>query len=120
MTRDEYRADIARGMKEAALQAQVIAMARELGFFVYHTHDSRRSEPGFPDLVLAHGARGRLLFRELKTQTGRLSDAQRRVLAELGGAADVGVWRPLDLLEGRVLAELRAPQPTTITPGETS
>lgn len=32
----------------------------------YHTHDSRRSQKGFPDLVLVHPRRGLILFVELK------------------------------------------------------
>ncbi|MFD6030500.1 VRR-NUC domain-containing protein [Cellulosimicrobium funkei] len=115
MTRAEFRVAAANRMSEDDLQIQVIAIAHQLGFLAYHTHDSRKSEKGFPDLVLVHGARGRLLFRELKKQSGQLSEDQRRWLAALHGAADVGVWRPIDLLEGRVLAELRAPQPTTTT-----
>ena len=34
----------------------------------YHTHDSRRSAKGFPDLVLAKN--GVVLIVELKTDTG--------------------------------------------------
>src|SRR5690606_30920215 len=68
MTRDEYLADVAAGMKEAVLQAQVIKVAKGLGFLAYFTHDSRRSPSGWPDLVLVHPIRGRLLFRELKQE----------------------------------------------------
>ncbi|MFE6228925.1 VRR-NUC domain-containing protein [Cellulosimicrobium sp. NPDC057862] len=109
----EYHADVAAGMKEDALQAQVIAVARDLGFLVYHTHDSRKSERGWPDLVLVHPTRGRLLYRELKQQKRYPTPEQRKWLAALAATgADVGVWRPLDILERRVHAELQAPQPT--------
>ncbi len=61
---------------EADFQAQLITAARRLGWRVYHTRDSRRSEPGFPDLVLASPRQRRVIFAELKTDTGHLSDDQ--------------------------------------------
>ena len=42
-------------LKESDFQRAVIEMARLHGWLVYHTHDSRRSAPGFPDLVLVQG-----------------------------------------------------------------
>lgn len=60
----------------------------------YHTHDSRRSEPGFPDLVLVKGTR--LIFAELKADTGRVSPAQQRWLDALGATSRAVVWRPRD------------------------
>lgn len=75
----------------------------------YHTHDSRRSEPGFPDLVLVHPVRGRTIFRELKTQTGRISPAQLGWIDGLtAGGADAAVWRPSDYLAGLIEQELRS------------
>ena len=35
-------------MKEADFQATVIELAELQGWRVYHTHDSRRSQPGLP------------------------------------------------------------------------
>jgi len=50
---------------------------------------------GYPDLLLCKA--GRLLFRELKSDTGRISDEQRAVLDTLREAgADACVWRPRD------------------------
>lgn len=66
------RAQLAADMKEAVLQAQIEQLARTLGWLVYHTHDSRRSQAGFPDLVLVHARQRRVLWRELKTQKGRV------------------------------------------------
>ncbi len=56
-------------------QTQVVQLAKTLGYLVYHTHDSRRSEAGFFDLVIVTWDT-RLLFRELKTTKGKLSKAQ--------------------------------------------
>lgn len=62
----------------------------------YHTHDSRRSEPGFPDLVIV----GRkILYRELKTERGELTPEQRRWSAKIIAAGgDWQLWRPSDML----------------------
>lgn len=79
---------------EAGFQDAILTAARYLGWTAYHTHDSRRSTPGFPDLVLV---RDRVMFREVKTEKGRLTREQQewqRMLAKAG--ADVGVWRPSD------------------------
>jgi hypothetical protein len=80
---------------EAAFQAQVLDLAGRLGWTHYHPYDSRRSNPGFPDLVLV---RDRVIFAELKTQLGRLSSAQAgwrdRLLA---AGAEWHLWRPDDL-----------------------
>ena len=39
-------------MTEREWQAQVVSAAQALGWTTYHTHDSRRSNKGWPDLVL--------------------------------------------------------------------
>lgn len=98
---------VTAAMSEADLQHAVLALARWLGVLAYHTHDSRRSQPGFPDLVLV-GPRG-VLYRELKTAKGRLSASQQAWATALGTAgADWGLWRPADLRDGRVKAQLQA------------
>jgi len=79
---------------ERAWQAKVVELARWLGWAAYHTHDSRRSEPGFPDLVLVRG--DRLLFVELKSARGRITPAQQAWLDRLAPCAEVHVWRPDD------------------------
>lgn len=108
----EYTAMQAAGMSEAVLQARVLAHARVLGWMAYHTHDSRRSQPGFPDLVLVSERQGRVLYRELKTERGRLSDAQRVWLRALTAAGqDAGVWRPMDLFTDRVTQALMNHEP---------
>jgi hypothetical protein len=90
---------------ERAFQSAVCQLAKGLGCIVFHPYDSRRSEPGFPDLVIV-GKRG-FMFREMKTQQGKVSDAQQMWLDKLTAAkADAAVWRPSDWPE-LVTAELR-------------
>ena len=75
---------------EKGFQSAVIELARLCRWVVYHTHNSRRSPAGFPDLVLAR--RGVVIFAELKSERGRLSDAQQEWLEATGGSC----WRPSD------------------------
>lgn len=94
------REQMASTMTEREWQALVVAFAELHGWTIYHTHDSRRSAPGFPDLVMARDAR--LIFAELKTSTGRVSRDQQRWLGLLERVAvgnpevEVAVWRPGD------------------------
>ena len=84
-------------MTEKQFQSHVLRYAKKRGWQAYHTYDSRRSEPGFPDLVLV---RNKVLFRELKTDTGRLTDAQKAWGQRLTTAgADYAIWRPKQLQE---------------------
>ena len=88
---------------EKDFQHTVVEAAKLYGWLCYHTHDSRRSEPGFPDLCLV---REKVLFRELKTDKGRVSLAQKAWGVQLEKAgSDYAVWRPLQLQA--IYAELR-------------
>ena len=83
-------------MNEEQFQANVIEMSKYMGYLHYHTHDSRRSVAGFPDLVLV--GRNRILFREIKTENGQLSSAQLTWGGALiAGGGDWEVWRPSDI-----------------------
>lgn len=82
-------------MTERELQTAVLDLAGLLGWLAYHTFDSRRSQAGFPDLVLV---RERIIFVELKTEKGQLTEAQKhwRELIE-GAEGEYHLWRPADL-----------------------
>jgi hypothetical protein len=71
-------------VSEAQLQSMVLDLARWAGYLAYHTHDSRRSRPGFPDLVLVHTTTGRLIFVELKSEKGRVRPEQDVWMQHLG------------------------------------
>ena len=96
-------------MPESEWLDRVRTLARQRGWITYHTYDSRRSESGFPDLVMARW--GQLVFAELKRQSGKLTGAQREWEASLRLVCGPGtpvryyVWRPSDWDEVvRVLA----------------
>lgn len=84
---------------EAQFQSRVIALAESLGYLVYHTHYSRRSQPGFPDLCMVRD--GVLIFAELKRgPKEKPTAAQERWLSELRRTgAMVYLWRPEDWQE---------------------
>lgn len=82
-------------MTEKEFQNQVVELASLRGWRWYHTHDSRRSNAGFPDLTLVRG--DRLLFVELKTERGRLSPEQFAWLEALNETpAEIHIFRPSD------------------------
>lgn len=103
----DARTVMAAAMSERELEDAVEALARTCGWLVYHTHDSRRSEAGFPDIVMLR--EGRLIFAELKSQKGLLGREQRRWLSALIATerVEVYVWRPEDWYAGWVEKVLR-------------
>jgi hypothetical protein len=89
-----------------SLDAHVRRYLKDLGLRGYHTHDSRRSHSGYPDWTITGS---RTIFRELKTQRGKVSAAQQEWIDALTAAGDdAAVWRPMDLLVGRIANELAA------------
>lgn len=110
---DEQR--VLRAQTEASWQRQVIAIAESYGWTHYHSpragirrNGSVRTVPaGFPDLVLARGPR--LIFAELKRETGKKTPAQDEWLRKLAAtSAETYCWRPSDLDD--VLFTLGRPQ----------
>ena len=86
-------------MTETTFLNWVVELAEAGGWLVYHTHDSRRSQPGFPDLTLAKN--GRTIFAELKTEKGKVRPAQQVWLNELqkNEQLEVFLWRPSNIDE---------------------
>lgn len=97
-------------MTEDELQQAVIAHAEAHGWLVYHTHDSRRSQPGFPDLCLVKPPR--VLFIELKSENGRVQPEQQKWLDTLAACDTVaaGLVRPSQL--DAIARRLAQPQET--------
>ena len=89
------RADLDNAL-ERDFQAEVLRLARMAGWRCYHTHDSRRSAPGFPDVVFVKNKR--VIFAELKTERGKPTVAQMEWIQALDNCETVAtVWRPSDL-----------------------
>ena len=98
-----------------SLDAHVRRLMKDLGLTGFHVEKSLDVEKnrknvsvkGWPDWTI-RGPRG-VLFRELKSQRGRVEPEQREWLDALAAdGADVDVWRPSCLLSGRIARELAA------------
>ena len=74
---------------EKAFMEAVIQYLRLRSWIVYHTHDSRRSAPGFPDICAVRGPR--LAFIECKVGRGKPTPAQHEWLAALAAVPGVVV-----------------------------
>jgi hypothetical protein len=91
----QARAPASRHTSEDDLLTDIRRLAKVHGWLTYHTHDSRKSEEGFPDLVLAKP--GRLIFAELKNNTRKLTPAQHTwldVVAHTVPGVEAYLWRP--------------------------
>lgn len=88
-------------LREKDFLQAVVQSFLAFGWLVYHTHDSRHSAKGFPDIVAILPPH--IAFFELKAENGRLTRDQRQwqeaiaMAAEDGGAQlHWGVLRPRD------------------------
>lgn len=92
----EARVTLDTSLTEKQWQSCIMSALRAHGFLAYHTYDSRRSQPGFPDIIALRG--WRILAIELKAEKGRLTPAQREWLAafEATDHAEAYCWRPSD------------------------
>ena len=98
-----------------SLEANLRKLMKDLGLTGFHVEKSLDVEKnrknvsvkGWPDWTI-RGPRG-VLFRELKSQRGKVEPEQQEWLDALtGSGADAGVWRPSDLHSGRMQRELVA------------
>ncbi len=107
-TLTEYNAIVAATMSEKELQSNVLELAKRLGWLCYHTFDSRRSQAGFPDLVMVRN--GLVIFAELKREKGKLSADQEAWREQLDRAdawyVQHYLWRPSDWCDGSIAAVL--------------
>jgi len=120
MTPDEYRKMLAEAMSEKDLQTHVRRVAKVNGWRAFCWWSSLHSPAGWTDLVLIREIdrgdhdldwlwdlrgypKAEMIFVELKSEKGKVSPEQEEVhrLLRLTGHA-VYVWRPSDLLSGRV------------------
>jgi VRR-NUC domain len=98
-------------MDERTFEKQVVDLAHMYGYRVAHfaaamnargnyRTPTRYDAKGFPDLVLVRNDFGdqpkRLIFAELKSDTGRLSKDQALWIDDLASTAEAYVWRPRD------------------------
>lgn len=83
-------------MTEREFSQSIVDAARTLGWRVYRTWTSLHSPKGFPDLCMVR--RGRILFAELKTDTGKVTPDQQAWLDDLRAVGvEVYLWRPSDI-----------------------
>ncbi len=94
----------APAMPEAQLQAEVARLCRRLGGYHMNPNTKHRSEPRGPASTII----GRtIIYRELKSQFGRLTREQTAVGYRIQAAGgNFKVWRPSDWLDGTIAAEL--------------
>ena len=104
------QAAIAAAMSEDkgpdSLDAHVVRLIADLGLWSFHARNSIGSQKGWPDRTIL----GKwIMHRELKRQNGKLTAGQRTVGDLIWAAGgDWVVWRPSDLLSGRIASELAA------------
>jgi len=91
---DARRGGVVPYVTEKEFLAQVIQLGRIYQWGCYHTHDSRRSAAGFPDIVMVRLSR--ILFIELKSERGKVTPVQQEWLdaLELTGKVETYLWKP--------------------------
>ncbi len=96
--KDEGVPPFLAGATEHAFDLTVVDFAIHRGWsLTYHTHDSRKSEAGFPDRVFLHEAWRRIIFVELKDMIRLVTPGQVEWLNGLMTIGqECGVWRPSD------------------------
>lgn len=91
------QAEVLAQQTEAEFQRQIVELAELRGWWWHHIPDSRRDNPGRPDLLLVHPEKRRVLFLEVKSERGRVTLAQSRMIEALdGGRTRAAVVRPSD------------------------
>lgn len=124
MTDAAYSRELADSMLEEVLLARVLELAAWHGWRAAHFRPAQTrggrwltavqaQGKGYPDLTLAHGPAGRLVFAELKTERGRATPDQRLWLDQLGAVAAAALRDEVDAIDGYVAAGMSGPIPPT-------
>ena len=88
-------------ISEKQFESQIKDLAKMFGWLYYHTWQSIHSPAGFPDCTMVRN--GTVIFAELKSDKGKLNEAQEVWIEELTKVSSVSlgvqvyVWRPDDL-----------------------
>ena len=94
---------------EKQFASQIEGLFKLFGWKYYHTWNSWHSVKGFPDYVAIRG--DRLLFIELKSEKGKLTEAQKEWYISLSEVDDIEVydWKPhqWELIVGCLQKEIR-------------
>lgn len=100
--KDTRASSLLSAVSERKWQDTVVGICHARKYLVFHTHDSRRCTPGFPDLILIHPGKKRMVVAELKTVSGQIDEAQQIWLhgfSQVATRPQVYVWRPGELEE---------------------
>ena len=86
----------APAVTEKQFMQAVMRYATAHAWLVYHTHDSRRSLPGYPDLTLVHPERQVALWAELKVGDAQPTLQQGHWLKALAAVRETTavLWTP--------------------------
>jgi len=105
VTRVLYRHGVDLTVTEKIFQSDVMKLAKANQWLVFHTPPYsprqgawRSAGKGFPDLLLVHPTQGKgIIFAELKTEVGSMSQAQEDwAVALIAQGAEWYLWRPSD------------------------
>jgi hypothetical protein len=98
---------LVRRLPERDLQDNVLEMARWLNWLTYHTFDSRRSQPGLPDIIAIRNQT--VLWIELKKDDRARLRPEQQLWSEklLEAGQDYRRWSWTSWLSGEVERTLR-------------
>jgi len=85
-------------VKESDLREWVRDLCKLFGWKMYFSWTSIHSPRGFPDLVLANPEQERVIYAELKSEKGTVTEYQREWLDTLEACRqEVYLWKPSDI-----------------------
>jgi hypothetical protein len=98
---------LVRRLPERDLQTNVVEMARWLGWLTYHAFDSRRSQPGLPDIIAIRNQT--VLWIELKKDDRARLRPEQQVWSErlLAAGQDYRKWTWTSWLSGEIERTLK-------------